>query len=29
VIAKKAFPGEDTRVEVHGDTVDVLEGIHR
>jgi hypothetical protein len=29
VIAKKAFPGEDTRVEVHRDTVDVLEGIHR
>ncbi len=29
VIVRKAFPGEDTRVEVHGDTVDVLEGIHR
>jgi hypothetical protein len=29
VIAKKAFPGEDTRVEVHGETVDILEGTHR
>jgi hypothetical protein len=29
VIAKKAFPGEDSHVEVHGDTVDVVEGIHK
>jgi len=29
VIAKKAFPGEDNRVEVHGETVDVIEGLIR
>jgi hypothetical protein len=29
VIAKKAFPGEDNRVDVHGETVDVIEGLHK
>jgi hypothetical protein len=29
VIAKKAFAGEDSRVEVHGEMVDVLEGLHK
>ncbi len=27
VIAKKAFAGEETRIETHGETVDVIEGL--